>query len=330
MATPRFDDIRDRCHIVSIPLTTPFRGLTTREVLLLEGPAGPAEWSPFLEYSDDEAATWLTATLEQAFDPDPHAPSTVRVNGTIPAVAAQDVAALVHGAGDPTTIKVKVGGPGTTLADDVARVSAVRRALGPSGRIRIDANASWTLDEAEHAIREMEHLDLDYVEQPVADLADMSELRRRISRLGIAVAADESIRRLSDIDAVIAAEACDVVVVKVQPLGGLRATRAVATTALAAGLEVVVSSALETSVGLYRGAQMVGWIAEHTEVVYDAGLGTQGFLGMDVVESPLSSHGGVMSVNLPVLDLAHVEALRASPERSAWWSARLERCLALL
>ncbi len=171
--------------------------------------------------------------------------------------------------------------------DDVARVGAVRDALGPGGRIRIDANGAWTLDEAEHAIREMEMLDLDYVEQPVTGLSDMAELRRRISRLGIQVAADESIRRFGDIDAVIASEACDVVIVKVQPLGGLSATRQVAHQALDAGLEVVVSSALESSVGLYRGAQMVGWLQDTFGTVLDAGLGTQGFLSADVVSEPL-------------------------------------------
>ena len=324
------DDILPLAHVVSIPLTTSFRGLTHREVLLIEGPQGPAEWSPFLEYDDPEAATWLSAALEQAFEPSAPAPASIRVNGTIPAVAAEHVAGLLASAGMPTTVKVKVGGPGTTLADDTARVVAVRDALGPTGRIRLDANGSWTLDEAEHAIRGMEMLDLDYVEQPVRDLSDMAELRRRITRLGIQVAADESIRRFDDIDAIIAAEACDVVVLKVQPLGGLEATKQVADKALQAGLEVVVSSALETSVGLYRGAQMVGWLTERTSVVLDAGLGTQSFLADDVVTTPLVAQGGVLSLTPLVLDQAKLSSLRASDERTDWWHQRLERCLALL
>ena len=324
------DDILPLAHVVSIPLTTSFRGLTHREVLLIDGPQGPAEWSPFLEYVDPEAATWLRAALEQAFEPSSPPPSSVRVNGTIPAVPAEQVASLLASAGMPTTAKVKVGGPGTTLADDVGRVRAVRDALGPTGRIRLDANGSWTLDEAEHAIRDMELLDLDYVEQPVNDLSDMAELRRRISRLGIQVAADESIRRFADIDAVIAAEACDVVVLKVQPLGGLDATKQVAQKALQAGLEVVVSSALETSVGLYRGAQMVGWLEERGSVVLDAGLATQSFLSDDVVASPLVAHRGELPLTAPVLDSAQLSSLRVSEERTHWWHQRLERCLALL
>jgi len=324
------DDILPLAHVVSIPLTTSFRGLTHREVLLIDGPQGPAEWSPFLEYDDAEAATWLRAALEQAFEPSSPPPSSVWVNGTIPAVSAEQVTGLLALAGMPTTVKVKVGGPGTTLADDVERVRAVRDALGPTGRIRLDANGSWTLDEAEHAIRDMELLDLDYVEQPVSDLSDMAELRRRISRLGIQVAADESIRRFADIDAVIAAEACDVVVLKVQPLGGLEATKQVAKKALQAGLEVVVSSALETSVGLYRGAQMVGWLEEQGSVVLDAGLGTQSLLADDVVRDPLVASNGILTVTPPTLDSEKLSALRADDERTDWWHQRLERCLALL
>ena len=330
MSRVQVDDILPLAHVVSIPLTTAFRGLTTREALLIAGPEGPAEWSPFLEYDDAEAATWLRAALEQAFEPAPPAPTTIRVNGTIPAVPSDQVAGLLAGAGMPTTVKVKVGGPGTTLAEDVARVSAVRDALGPTGRIRLDANGSWTLDEAEHAIREMELLDLDYIEQPVSELSDMAELRRRITRLGIQVAADESIRRLGDIDAVIDAAACDVAVLKVQPLGGLEATQRVAEKALTAGLEVVVSSALETSVGLYRGAQMISWLEATTPVVLDAGLGTQSFLANDVVTTPLVAQAGLLEIAPPVLNMTKVSGFLASAERTAWWHERLERCLALL
>lgn len=330
MRTPRFQDLKPLCHVLTIPLRTPFRGLTHREVLLIEGPQGPAEWSPFLEYDDQESARWLGAALEQAYEECDLEPQSVRVNGTIPAIPAEDVPALLQAAGNPGTVKVKVGGPGTTLLEDVARVTALRRALGPHGRIRLDANGSWTLDEAEHAVREMEHLDLDYLEQPVASLGDMAELRRRISRLGIGVAADESIRRYSDIDAVLEASACDVVVVKVQPLGGLAATQKIALQALQAGLDVVVSSALETSVGLYRGAQMVSWLETQKSPVLDAGLGTGIFLETDVLITPWSLQDGVLELGPPELNLETVEAVRANATRTTWWFERLERCVALL
>jgi o-succinylbenzoate synthase len=335
MSLPALGDLRQMAHPVSVPLATEFRGLTHREVVIFDAPDGPAEWSPFLEYGDEEAAVWLRSALEQGCEssttPHPKKPfGTIRVNGTVPAISADAVASFLDRLGMPTTVKVKVAGAGSTRADDVARVTAVRQALGPTGRIRIDANAAWTLDEAEHAIRDMEHLDLDYVEQPVESVADMAELRGRIARLGIEVAADESIRRSSDIDAVIHAGACDVVVIKVQPLGGIRACLAIIDTATAAGLQVVVSSALETSVGLHYGAQLQLLLAERGDTVLDAGLGTASLLAGDVTTTALSATGSLLEVRPPQLDRDALERYALPEDRRQWWLSRLERCLALL
>ena len=330
MGVTTFAELEPLCHVVSIPLTSPFRGIQVREALIVEGPIGPAEWSPFVEYDDSEASVWLRSALEGAFDSSFTAPATVVVNGIVPAVNPDQVSSLLESQGMPSVVKVKVAGAGSTLRNDVERVSEVRRILGPVGRIRLDANGAWSLDEAEHAIREMEHLDLDFVEQPVMDVGDMAELRRRISRLGIGVAADESIRRFADIDVILAAGACDVAVVKVQPLGGVQSTIEVASKAINAGVEVVVSSALETSVGLYAGAQLVGWLADHTDSVQAAGLGTGPLLTKDIVRTPLRPEGGLMAVSKPVLDPERIAEIAASSGKRDWWVARLERCLALL
>jgi o-succinylbenzoate synthase len=333
MSSPSLHDLQAMAHAVSIPMTTPFRGITTREALIFDAPDGPAEWSPFLEYDDAEAATWLSSTLEQGFHQDrvPTTPSgTIRVNGTVPALDVADVPAFLAGLGSPTCVKVKVGGPGSTRATDVARVRAVRDALGATGRIRIDANGSWTLDEAEHAIREMESLDLDYVEQPVESVSDMAVLRQRMSELGIGIAADESIRRSSDITTVLEAEACDVVVLKVQPLGGIAKSLAIAGKAREAGCDVVVSSALETSVGLHYGAKLHQILSTNQPQSLDAGLGTASFLEGDVVTSPLLAHAGQLPVTPPVLDPELLRHYAMSEDRREWWLARLERCLALV
>jgi O-succinylbenzoate synthase len=329
MSKPTLQDMVRCATVVSIPLTTPFRGLAHREAMIFDAPSGPAEWSPFTEYDDHEASLWLASALEQGWQPPPPLPpgsATIRVNGTIPAVAADEVLALITHAGFPHTIKVKVAGPGTTLALDCERVAAVRKALGPLGRIRLDANGAWGVDEAEHAIREMEHLDLDYVEQPVTTLADMAEIRSRIKRLGIQVAADESVRRWSDLDAVIDARACDVVVLKVQPLGGISATRKLISTATGAGLAVVLSSALETSVGLYPAAILQAELEASDYSALDAGLGTAHFLSPDVVTHPLVAHAGSLKLVHPTLAPDALTALRASEERELWWHARLARC----
>lgn len=335
MGHPSLHDLLPLAHPVSLPLTTEFRGLTHREAVIFDAPDGPAEWSPFVEYEDAEAAVWLASALEQGWHrsevPSPsQTTATIRVNGTVPAIAASDVQSFLDALGMPSTVKVKVGGPGSSRADDIARVTAVRGALGATGRIRLDANAAWTLDEAEHAIRDMEHLDLDYVEQPVETVSDLAELRSRIARLGIQVAADESIRRTADIDAVIAAAACDIVVIKVQPLGGIRASLKVIATAQAAGLEAVVSSALETSVGVHYGAHLQMLLADRGPGVLDAGLGTASLLGADVVTSPLRGHGGVLAVKPLTLDHEALARHALSPERTAWWLQRLERCRAVV
>lgn len=335
MSAPSLGDLRQIAHPVSIPLATEFRGVTHREAVIFDAPDGPAEWSPFLEYGDDESAVWLASALEQGFEssttPHPANPTgTIGVNGTVPAIAADQVADFLVRIGMPSTVKVKVAGAGSTRADDIARVAAVRHTLGPTGRIRIDANAAWSLDEAEHAIRDMEHLDLDYVEQPVETVSDMAQLRGRIARLGIEVAADESIRRSSDIDAVIAAGACDIVVVKVQPLGGIRACLAIIDKATKAGLQVVVSSALETSVGLHYGATLQLLLAERGGAVLDAGLGTASLLTGDVTTSALVAHGGLLEVHPPSLDRDALERCALPTERREWWLSRLERCVALL
>jgi O-succinylbenzoate synthase len=333
MSSPSVRDLHAIAHAVSIPMTTPFRGITTREALIFDAPDGPAEWSPFLDYEDPEATTWLASTLEQGFQQDrvpATAPGTIRVNGTVPAIDAAHVPAFLAGLGSPTCVKVKVGGPGSTRETDVARVRAVRNSLGPTGRIRIDANGSWTLDEAEHAIREMEPLDLDYVEQPVESVADMAVLRQRMSELGIGIAADESIRRSSDIDTVLEAQACDVVVIKVQPLGGIQKALGVAAKAREAGCDVVVSSALETSVGLHYGARLHQILSTNQPQSLDAGLGTGTFLGGDVVKHPLHAHAGELPVTPPVLDPESLRRYAMSEDRREWWFARLERCLRLV
>lgn len=332
MVPSPLSELLECAHVVSLALTTPFRGLTQREAIIFDSPRGPSEWSPFVEYDDAEAALWLASAIEDGWHDStlPEPPASIRVNGTIPAVSPQEATTLITEAGFPHTVKVKVGGPTSSLDEDHARVQAVRAALGPTGRIRLDANGAWALDEAEHAIRLMEHCDIDYVEQPVESLADMAVLRTRMAEIGIGLAADESIRRWADLDAVIAQGAADIVVIKVQPLGGLRRAHDTIKKAHAAGLQVVISSALETSVGIYHAATLQGFLESQNPHALDAGLGTVSFLGDDVVESPLRAHGGKLSVTKPRLDQGALTRVRAPKDREQWWRARLERCFALL
>ena len=193
MHLPPLADLRASARVVALPLHTRFRGIDVREALLLEGPEGWAEFSPFVEYDDRESAAWLAAAIEYGWERTPAAVrDTVPVNATVPAVAAASVPEVLARFDGCRTAKVKVAEPGQTLADDVARVREVRAAMGPEGRIRIDANGAWNVDEAEHAVHALAGFDLEYVEQPCATVPELAELRTRIRWMDIPIAADES------------------------------------------------------------------------------------------------------------------------------------------
>src|SRR3954454_7464776 len=274
-------------------MRTRFRGVTLREGALVRGPAGWGEFSPFPEYGPAECDRWLAAAHEAADEGWP-APLRTRipVNVTVPAVGPEAAHAIVAGSGCRTA-KVKVAEPGQGEADDLARVEAVRDALGPGGRVRVDANGAWTPDAAVRMIKALG--ELEYAEQPCATLEELAEVRRRVDT---PIAADESIRRAEDPLRVRAAGAADVVVLKVQPLGGVRAALGVAR---ACGLPVVVSSAVETSVGLAAGLALA---AALPELPYACGLGTLSLLEGDVVGEALTAVEGAIEVRRPEVDEA--------------------------
>jgi O-succinylbenzoate synthase len=323
---PSLAELRQDAHVVSLPLRTRFRGIDTREALLLHGPEGWTEFSPFVEYDDVEAAAWLRAAIEFGWTSSPvPLRSSIRVNATVPAVPASAVPAVLERFPGCRTAKVKVGGAGQELADDVARVAAVRQALGPEGRVRIDANGFWNVDEAEHALNAMAGFDLEYAEQPCATVDELAQLRDRIrAYLDIPIAADESVRKATDPLAVARAGAADLLVIKAQPLGGIRSALAIIAEA---GLPVVVSSALDTSVGIAMGAQLAAAVPD---LEFDCGLGTASLLAADVTVDPLIPRDGMIPVQRVDVDRALLERHAASTDRRDWWLARLERTYALL
>jgi O-succinylbenzoate synthase len=303
-------------RVFSIPMRTRFRGITVREGVLIEGPEGWGEFSPFLEYDARVAAPWLAAAVEAAKTGWP-APlrDRVPVNVTVPAVGPEDAHRIVRGSGCGTA-KVKVAEPGQSTADDEARLEAVRDALGPTGKVRVDANGAWSVDEAVTAVRLLDRAagGLEYVEQPCPTVEELASVRRRID---VPVAADESIRRAEDPYRVRDLEAADVAVLKVQPLGGVRACLRIAEDI---GLPVVVSSALETSVGIAAGVALA---AALPSLEHACGLATVRLLTDDVVAEPLLPVDGFLPVVRPEVDADRIAALTASPERQAHWAARL-------
>jgi O-succinylbenzoate synthase len=314
-------------HVVSVPMRIPFRGVLHREALLLRGPAGWGEFSPFLEYDDAESARWLAAALEATQVGWPAAVrDVVPVNATVPAVPASEVPAVLARFPGCTTAQVKVAQAGQVLRDDVNRVAAVRDALGPSGRVRADANGGWTLSDARWAVAALAAFDLEYVEQPCASVEDLALLRIALARAGVEVliAADESVRKAEDPLRVARTGAADVLVLKVAPLGGVRPSLRIAAEC---GLPVVVSSALDTSVGIAAGVALA---AALPELPYACGLATTTLMAADVVLDSLDGQGGAIGVRAVVPEPELLERHAASQERWDWWLARLARCTELL
>ncbi len=300
----------------SIPMRMPFRGVTTRSGVLVNGPHGWGEFSPFPDYDESASALWLAAALEATSEPWP-APlrASIPVNVTVPAVGAGAAHSIVRSSGCRTA-KVKVGDDG-----DEARVEAVRDALGPRGRIRIDVNGAWDVGNAAAKIKSLARYDLEYVEQPVASTPDMAALRRSVD---VPIAADESIRK-GDHRRVVELEAADVAVLKVHPLGGIRRALQIAEEL---ALPAVVSSAIETSIGIAAGVALA---AALPELPYACGLATVALLSDDVVADSLVPVEGSIVVRRPAVDDARLERVEPAdgPEQRALFE-RLGRARAAL
>jgi O-succinylbenzoate synthase len=311
-------------HVYAIPLHDCFRGITVRHGLLLRGLAGWGEFCPFEDYADAESLPWLRCAEEAAGQGWP-APRRdwVPVNCTVPVVSPERAHEIVTTSG-ARTAKVKVADPRADLAADAARLEAVRDALGPSGAIRVDANGAWDVDQAVGAIRTLDKAagGLEYVEQPCRSVDELAAVRKRVD---VRIAADESIRRAEDPLRLALAGAADVAVIKVAPLGGVRRALAVAEEC---GLPCVVSSAVETSVGMAAGLALAGALPE---MAHACGLGTLSLLAGDVCAEPLVPVNGWLPVQArpPEPDRARLERFRADEGTAARWLARLARVRAL-
>ena len=304
------DELFGTMRAFAIPMRTKFRGITVREGALIQGPAGWGEFSPFAEYGPRESARWLASAIESATVPWPEpVRDRIAVNVTVPAVAPERAREIVAASGCRTA-KVKVAEKGQAGHEDVERVAAVRDALGPGGRIRVDANGGWDVPTAARMLRQLSRYSLEYAEQPCPTLEELAEVRRLVD---IPVAADESVRRAEDPLRVRAAGAADIVVVKVQPLGGVRPALRIAREC---GLPVVVSSAVDSSVGLAAGVALA---AALPDLPYACGLATMSLLEGDVTAAPLAESGGALPVRRPPVDPAELARWETDPEP---WRAR--------
>lgn len=322
MSAQDLADIR----VLSLPLKTAFRGITSRELMVFRGQQRFAEFSPFLEYDDREAATWLQAALEFAHGDLPLLKrELIPVNATLPAVGADQVAELLANFPGFRTVKIKVAEKTQTLEQDLSRIQKTR-ALFPDVKIRLDANGGFSVQQALRLIESLAEIELEYFEQPVASISELSELREVLAQLGnpLKIAADESIRKATDPLLVAREKAADIAVIKVQPLGGIASATQLAEDS---GLEIVVSSALESSLGIAQGLYLAGSLEQ---LNYDCGLWTQNLLAADIVAKPLRIENAGLRVEVPKLDFAKLDHYAVHPDRERFWLARLQRCLELL
>ncbi|OBI41593.1 o-succinylbenzoate synthase [Mycobacterium sp. E796] len=316
---PALEDLLDRLHVVALPMRVRFRGITTRELAVIEGPAGWGEFGAFVEYEPPEAAHWLAASIEGAYRPPPPVRrDRIPINATVPAVPAAQVSEVLARFPGARTAKVKVAEPGQTLADDVARVNAARELVAT---VRVDANGGWSVEEAAEAAAALTaDGPLEYLEQPCATVGELAALRAQVD---VPIAADESIRKADDPLAVVRAGAADIAVLKVAPLGGISALLAIADQI---HIPVVVSSALDSAVGISHGLAAA---AALPQLGHACGLGTGGLFVEDVadVAAPV---GGYLPVGPVTPDLARLRALAAPPDRRRWWIDRVRACHPLL
>ena len=297
----------DTLRVIALPMKTKFRGITVREVALIKGPHGWGEFSPFLEYDDAESAPWLASAIEAATTPKPKLYRTsVAINGTIPALnEPADLKRVVDSFPGVTSFKVKVG---NDLAEDLARVNVIRN-LQPQAKIRIDVNGLWSVDQAEAFLSAVG--DIEYVEQPCATIEELRELKGRTS---VKIGGDEVLRKAADPFAIDFTGAIDYLMLKVQPLGGIKRAHALAEHH---NLPVVVSSALESAIGINYGLTLA---ASFETMNFNCGLGTGSLLAADVAHLPIVD--GKMEITEFEPQLA---GLDVASDRFEWWKNRIMR-----
>jgi O-succinylbenzoate synthase len=299
-------------RVVALPTKTNFRGINNREVALFKGEYGWAEFSPFLEYEDAECAPWLACAIEAATQPRPELfRNTINVNGTIPAIDDEkEISQTVDLFPGVKSFKIKVGDD-TDL--DLARINRVR-SLRPDSAIRLDVNGAWTVDQAVSFLKLAG--ELEYIEQPCASIEELRELKKRIDTK---IAGDEVLRKATDPFALDLSGAVDILMLKVQPLGGIKRTHDLIDHHQ---LPVVVSSALESAIGIDYGLVLAGSIEN---LGYGCGLATGSLLAKDVAD--ISIIKGQMKISSPT---PNFDGLDVSMERFEWWKNRIMRTAELL
>ena len=317
MSEQILNDVLSSLKVISIPTRTKFRGITLREIALFEGPSGWAEFSPFLEYDENESLPWLMSGIEAAFArPLPMLRKEIPINATMPEVDDRaEIEKILSWYPGATTVKIKVG---TDLTRDLARIAWVK-ALSPHSHIRLDVNGSWSVDHACNAINAIYEIignSFQYVEQPCSTIEELRKLKSAL-KVPVKIAGDEVFRKVRDPFAVDISDALDIMILKVAPLGGIRRSLKLAEHHK---LPTVVSSALESAIGLSYELKLAATLPE---LNYACGLGTGSLLQFDVADVTIVN--GHITVESLIPDQNALETLRASDERFSWWQDRIRK-----
>ena len=304
-------------RVLALPMRTTFRSLDIRETALFKGENGWGEFAPFVEYSDQESLQWLESAIEAADKAlSPALRESIPINATVPASNDEaEIEQILSWYPGVDTAKIKVG---TGIKEDLARIAAVRKHL-PKAKIRIDVNGSWSVKEALSniiAIYEVTGDLLEYVEQPVASLDELKQLKEGMS-VDVKIAGDEVLRKAKDPFAISLDGAIDILMLKVSPLGGIKRAMDLASHHK---LPVVISSALESAIGISYGLALA---ARVPNLDYACGLGTSALFNQDVSDIPIVN-GAIKATNYPI-DLDRVERYELKGERLEWWRNRISR-----
>ena len=299
-------------QVVSIPVKNTFRGIKSREIALFEGPAGWSEFSPFLEYDNKQSAIWMKAALEAATKPAPTPlRNEVMVNATLPNIKPGEVEKVLSNFDGCTTIKIKIN---DFTIDRELLIESLKHV--PNARFRLDINGGWTLDEAIVNLKNYEGEFaglIDYVEQPCIDIADLKVLK---NETGIKIAVDESIRKFLGSDLTKLKDVADIAVIKWAPSGGINAALDLIKQI---SLPVVVSSALDSSVGISHGLALACAIPN----LYGAcGLATVALLEGDVTSDSLLASKGVIANHKITPD--RISEFKVDNHRQKWWQDRAD------
>lgn len=308
-------EVLDRTHIVSIPTKTNFRGVQFREIALIEGDTNWGEFSPFLEYEAKEAAHWLKSAIESALTPfESNGLDLIAVNATLPAVEIKQVAEVLSWFPGCNTVKIKVG-----TKEDLERIREVFR-INAGAQIRLDANGLWSVAEAKIFLESLNKefgSSLDYVEQPCQTLAENQKLKNELT-FPLKIAIDENLRNGGNLEEIL--KVADVLIIKVAPLGGISSCLQLIEKV---SIPIVVSSALESSVGISAGVALAAQLPKKNESPLPFGLGTVALLEGDVVINPLLPVDGKIKVEKANVDLGKLKKYSVSDSRKKWWHQRI-------